>query len=46
MVVFYSPNVLETNALTEEESYHCTKVLRMREGDVVQVTDGKGYRSD
>ena len=42
MVVFYSPNVLETNALTEEESYHCTKVLRMREGDVVQVTDGKG----
>ena len=42
MVVFYSPNVLETNALTEEEPDPCTKALRMREGDVVQVTDGKG----
>ena len=29
-------------SLTEEESRHCAKVLRLRRGDQVAVTDGKG----
>ena len=28
--------------LSEEESWHCTKVLRLGEDDVVDLTDGKG----
>ncbi|MDE7149296.1 MAG: 16S rRNA (uracil(1498)-N(3))-methyltransferase [Bacteroidales bacterium] len=33
--------------LTEQESQHCAKVLRMRAGDVIEVTDGEGalYRA-
>lgn len=33
--------------LTEQESQHCAKVLRMRVGDVIEVTDGEGalYRA-
>jgi 16S rRNA (uracil1498-N3)-methyltransferase len=29
-------------SLNEEESRHCQKVLRLREGDIVHLTDGKG----
>jgi 16S rRNA (uracil1498-N3)-methyltransferase len=29
--------------LSEEESYHCIKVLRMQEGDSIIMTDGKGF---
>lgn len=28
--------------LSEQESRHCAKVLRLREGDKIEVTDGKG----
>jgi 16S rRNA (uracil1498-N3)-methyltransferase len=28
--------------LSEDESYHCIKVLRMRRGDVVEMVDGHG----
>lgn len=28
--------------LSEQESRHCAKVLRLREGDPIEVTDGKG----
>jgi 16S rRNA (uracil1498-N3)-methyltransferase len=28
--------------LSEEESYHCVKVLRMRKGDAVEMVDGAG----
>src|SRR4051794_9080405 len=39
--------IAETNNssvhLNEDESYHCIKVLRMREGDSVTMTDGKGH---
>jgi 16S rRNA (uracil1498-N3)-methyltransferase len=28
--------------LSEEESYHCIKVLRMRKGDAVEMVDGAG----
>jgi 16S rRNA (uracil1498-N3)-methyltransferase len=32
----------ETLFLTEEESWHCAKVLRKRNGDILSVIDGKG----
>ncbi len=42
MNVFYTHNVLETNVLSEEESYHCIKVLRMKADDTIFVIDGIG----
>jgi 16S rRNA (uracil1498-N3)-methyltransferase len=42
MTIFYSPNILETCILSEEESFHCAKVLRMKAGEEVLIVDGKG----
>ncbi len=42
MNVFYTHNILETNVLSEEESYHCIKVLRMKADDTIFVIDGIG----
>lgn len=45
MQLFYNPNVLGTSnelALDKEESRHIVKVLRMKEGDVFKITNGKG----
>ena len=42
MTIFYSPNILETLALSEEESLHCAKVLRIKAGEEVLIVDGKG----
>ncbi|MGN0214649.1 MAG: 16S rRNA (uracil(1498)-N(3))-methyltransferase [Muribaculaceae bacterium] len=39
---FYAPDILETLTLPEEESGHCVRVLRLKEGDEVEVVDGKG----
>ncbi|WP_026327380.1 16S rRNA (uracil(1498)-N(3))-methyltransferase [Proteiniphilum acetatigenes] len=41
--LFYSPTILQSCRLPEKESQHCVKVLRMREGDKLTVTDGKGF---
>jgi len=43
MQLFYVSGI-EGNAcvLSEEESWHCIKVLRLQEGDEVTLTDGKG----
>jgi len=43
MQLFYV-SVIQGNAcvLSEEESWHCMKVLRSKEGDVVHLTDGQG----
>ena len=41
--LFYSPTLLESSLLPEKESQHCVKVLRMREGDKLTVTDGQGF---
>lgn len=43
MHFFYCPDI-DTSAplLGEQESHHCVKVLRLREGDPIQVADGKG----
>lgn len=40
---FYQPNLLEVLALTAEESSHAVRVLRLRVGDRVRVTDGRGH---
>lgn len=41
--VFYSPHIRHSQQLSEQESQHCVKVLRMKEGDILTVTDGKGF---
>lgn len=43
MQLFYCPEVLKGNLhLSSEESKHCVKVLRKREGDVIHLIDGEG----
>nr|WP_293300102.1 16S rRNA (uracil(1498)-N(3))-methyltransferase [Allomuricauda sp.] len=47
MQLFYNP--LLDNSVTQftfppEESKHIAKVLRKKEGDIVHITNGKGYR--
>lgn len=42
MALFYVPNLSESNNLPEEESFHAIKVLRLKEGDNIQVVDGIG----
>ncbi len=44
MIQFYSPDIEATGVLPETESGHCCRVLRMKEGDKIYVTDGKGHR--
>lgn len=41
-MLFYVPNIEETNFLSEEESHHAVKVLRLVEGDRVELVDGRG----
>ncbi|MFY9514698.1 MAG: 16S rRNA (uracil(1498)-N(3))-methyltransferase [Dysgonamonadaceae bacterium] len=43
---FYCPDIRENPQLSEQESHHCIKVLRMREGDRLTITDGRGYFYD
>lgn len=44
MNLFYSPEINPALALllSEEESGHCIRVLRMKAGDTIHFTDGKG----
>ena len=42
MIQFYAPNISETPILPESDSQHCVRVLRMKEGDTIEVIDGKG----
>lgn len=43
MEIFYSPEIINgKNELGEEESFHCVKVLRHREGDEILIADGIG----
>lgn len=47
MQLFYQPDLSESHCwLTEDESRHCIKVLRKREGEVIAVTDGNGFFYD
>lgn len=40
---FYAPDIETVNLLQEEEAQHCVRVLRLKEGDQVEVVDGKGH---
>ncbi|MFM7850757.1 MAG: 16S rRNA (uracil(1498)-N(3))-methyltransferase [Flammeovirgaceae bacterium] len=43
MPIFYQPLLAEgTNWLDADESRHAVHVLRLREGDTIELTDGKG----
>ena len=43
MNIFYTPDITsDSYTLSEEESKHCVRVLRMREGDELVLVDGKG----
>ncbi|MCL1942997.1 MAG: 16S rRNA (uracil(1498)-N(3))-methyltransferase [Candidatus Azobacteroides sp.] len=43
MHVFYTPDILIDSRLSEEESKHAVKVLRLKEGDEILQTDGNGF---
>lgn len=43
MIRFYAPDIAETLRLPESDSGHCVRVLRMRQGDEIEVTDGRGH---
>ena len=42
-MLFYAPDIAINPQLPEAEAHHCLKVLRMQQGDVLQLTDGKGF---
>ncbi|TKG96518.1 16S rRNA (uracil(1498)-N(3))-methyltransferase [Puteibacter caeruleilacunae] len=43
MHLFYTPDIAGNQyTLSESESKHCTRVLRLKEGDHIQLIDGKG----
>ncbi|MDR2773687.1 MAG: 16S rRNA (uracil(1498)-N(3))-methyltransferase [Tannerella sp.] len=41
--LFYAPDIVLNPELPEEESQHCARVLRLKNGDAITVTDGKGF---
>ncbi|MBR4297634.1 MAG: 16S rRNA (uracil(1498)-N(3))-methyltransferase [Bacteroidaceae bacterium] len=40
--IFYAPEIEQTHELPQEEAAHAVRVLRMKEGDNLVATDGKG----
>ncbi len=44
MQLFYQPDIQEVKILSEEESRHAVKVLRLQVGDLIFVIDGKGNK--
>ncbi len=43
MPLFYAPDIEATGFLPDEEAAHCLRVLRLREGDAIDLTDGRGH---
>ena len=41
--IFYAPDILNNFTLPQEESNHCCKALRKKEGDLILITDGRGH---
>ena len=43
--LFYAPDIatVQELSLSEEESQHCARVLRLKTGDLITITDGKGF---
>ncbi len=46
MWIFYAPEISGEMELPAEEAGHCVRVLRMKEGDRIKLTDGKGFFYD
>ena len=46
MWLFYTPDISDDMELPQEEAGHCIRVLRMKEGDRLRLTDGKGFFYD
>ena len=46
MVQFYCPDMESVPVLPESDSKHAVRVLRMHEGDLLQVIDGRGHAFD
>lgn len=44
MIQFYAPDIETLGILPPDESQHCVRVLRHKEGDAISVIDGKGSR--
>lgn len=44
MIQFFAPDILSNPVLPEGESLHAAKVLRLKAGDIIPVTDGKDNR--
>ena len=42
MHVFYTPDIQVKSELPEDEAQHCIRVLRLKQGDEIFLTDGKG----
>lgn len=44
MELFYTNKIVDNSAvLDQQETIHCTKVLRHKPGDIINFTDGKGH---
>ncbi|MDR1202661.1 MAG: 16S rRNA (uracil(1498)-N(3))-methyltransferase [Tannerellaceae bacterium] len=43
MQLFYAPDISVARELPEEEAKHALRVLRLTEGDAIDLTDGKGF---
>ena len=46
MIRFYASDIVSNPVLPESDSGHCCRVLRMKEGDTIQVVDGCGHAYD
>ena len=42
--VFYLPNTEKQNVLSQEDSFHANKVLRLKNGDSIYILDGQGHK--
>ena len=42
MIQFFAPDITETLRLPESDSAHAVRVLRLTDGDMIQVIDGRG----
>lgn len=42
MIRFHAPDIAQTCTLPESDSKHCVRVLRMKEGDELEIVDGFG----
>lgn len=44
IAVFYAPNAKDSSYLSEEESFHAIRVLRLRVGETIHLLDGRGSK--